>query len=198
MAAAAQPKVGVFGGSFNPPHICHLLASQYLLETTDLEAIWWVPVHHHAFDKNRHLAPWAHRTAMCEAVVTNRPGLRVDSVEADLGERSWTIDTIAALRERNPGVEFSWIIGSDLLPELPQWSRWEELRELVRFVVLGRGSPASAAELPEGGSFLVRDFHLPDISSSVVRELLAAGEDVRHLVPAAVSAYLEANPGLYR
>ena len=198
MSTAAPARVGVFGGSFNPPHICHLLASQYLLETTDLEEVWWVPVHHHAFDKDRHLASWHHRVAMCEAVVASRPGLRVDTVEADLGERSWTVDTVAALRERNPGVEFSWIIGSDLLPELPLWSRWQELREHVRFVVLGRGAPASLAELPAGGSFLVRDFHLPDISSSAVRKLLAAGEDARHLVPVAVSAYLKATPGLYR
>jgi len=196
---AREPsKIGVFGGSFNPPHICHLLASQYLLETTELDAIWWVPVHHHAFEKNRDLASWQHRIAMCEAVVAGCPRIGVDTVEKELGERSWTIDTICALREKNPEMEFSWIIGSDLLGELHLWSRWEELREIVRFVVLGRGSATAEADLPEGGSFLLRDFHLPDVSSSEVRSLLREGRDVRHLVPAAVADYLEEHPGLYR
>jgi len=195
----AEPrKIGVFGGSFNPPHICHLLASQYLLETTALDAIWWVPVHHHAFEKDRELASWQHRVAMCEAVVAGCPRIRVDTVEKELGERSWTIDTIGALRERNPGAEFSWIIGSDLLGELHLWSRWEELREIVRFIVLGRGVSPTSSELPEGGSFLLRDFHLPDISSSAVRGLRGEGRDISHLVPAAVAAYIEEHPELYR
>ena len=108
------------------------------------------------------------------------------------------IDTIEALRQHNPDTEFSWVIGSDLLDELHLWSRWEELRGLVRFVVLGRGTTTDRSALPEGGSFLVRDFHLPDISSTEVRELLHAGGDVRHLVAKATFQYLQDHPDLYR
>ncbi len=135
---------------------------------------------------------------MCESVVADHPGLRVCGIEQELGERSWTIDTIEALRQQNPDTEFSWVIGSDLLGELHLWSRWEELRGLIRFVVLGRGTATDGSALPEGGSFLVRDFHLPDISSTEIRDLLHAGGDVRHLVPQATFQYLQDHPDLYR
>ncbi len=197
LSAAQGNSVGLFGGSFNPPHICHLLASLYLLETTEMQSIWWLPVHRHAFEKDRDLASWEHRVAMCEAVVSEHPNLHVNRVEEELGEKSWTIDTITALRRQHPGVEFSWVIGSDLLAELPLWSRWEELRTMVRFVVLGRGEERET-QLPAGGSFLVRDFHLPDISSTTVRDLLRAGRSAAHLVPAATASYLGEHPELYR
>ncbi len=197
MSTAAR-KVGILGGSFNPPHICHLLASRYLLETTDLEEIWWLPVHRHAFDKDRSLAPFGDRVAMCEAVAEQTEGIRVDSIESELGERSWTIDTVCALRSRHPGVEFSWVIGSDLLGELHRWSRWEELRASLSFVVLGRGEEVDAVSLPAGGRFEVRDFQLPDVSSTGVRDRIRDGVDFRHLVPAAVFDYLCAHPTLYR
>ena len=196
--STAAGKVGILGGSFNPPHICHLLASTYLLETTDLQEIWWLPVHRHAFDKDRELAPFAERVAMCEAVAAQVSGIRVDPIESQLGARSWTIDTVTALRSRHPGVEFSWVIGSDLLGELPLWSRWNELREVLRFLVLGRGQLVDEEALPVGGCFEVRDFQLPDVSSSQVRAALREGRETRHLVPAAVFDYLLEHPGLYR
>ena len=196
--STAVSSVGILGGSFNPPHICHLLASRYLLETTDLEEIWWLPVHRHAFAKDRSLAPFEARVAMCEAVAEQAQGIRVDTIESELGERSWTIDTVRALRSRHPGVDFSWVIGSDLLAELHLWSRWDELRDLLGFVVLGRGEAVDSAELPEGGRYEVRDFQLPDISSTGVRARISAGDDFRHLVPASVFDYLCAHPTLYR
>ena len=168
------------------------------METTDLQEIWWLPVHRHAFDKDRELAPFAERVAMCEAVAAQVSGIRVDPIESQLGARSWTIDTVTALRSRHPGVEFSWVIGSDLLGELPLWSRWNELREVLRFLVLGRGQLVDEEALPVGGCFEVRDFQLPDVSSSQVRAALREGRETRHLVPAAVFDYLLEHPGLYR
>ncbi len=196
--SVAATKVGILGGSFNPPHVCHLLASRYLLETTDLEEIWWLPVYRHAFDKDRSLAPFDDRVAMCEAVADQAEGIRVDRIESELGERSWTVDTVRALRSRHPGVEFSWVVGSDLLGELHLWSRWEELCTSLSFVVLGRGEAVPADRLPAGGRFEVRDFQLPDVSSTGVRDRIRDGADFRHLVPAAVFDYLCAHPTLYR
>ncbi|MBJ95492.1 MAG: nicotinate (nicotinamide) nucleotide adenylyltransferase [Rickettsiales bacterium] len=191
-------QVGLLGGSFNPPHICHLLASLYLLQTTELEEVWWLPVHRHAFAKDRDLLPFTERVALCEAVVEGLDAIVVDPIERELGGRSYAIDTLAALRQRHPTVEFSWIIGSDILPELPLWSRWEELRDQLSFVVLGRGAAVDPGALPPGGRFQIRDFQLPDISSSEVRRLLRAGLEVEHLLPRAVTAYLRAHPSLYR
>jgi nicotinate-nucleotide adenylyltransferase len=205
-ARTAPSRVGLFGGSFNPPHVCHVLASVYVLEATQLDEVWWLPVHRHAFAKDRELASWEDRLAMCEAAAAGYPRIRVDPLESALGDRSFTVDTVAALRRAHPQTEFSFIVGSDLLLELPRWRRWEELRENVRFVVLGRGEARTAAgaseagppSLPEGGRFQSLDFRLPDISSSEIRARLRAGLPVRDWIPAGVARYLDEHPRLYR
>ncbi len=191
-------RIALLGGSFNPPHVCHVLISLYLLETMDIDAVWWLPVHRHAFAKDSDLAPFEDRVAMCEAAAASYPGIRVDDIERWLSPPSYTFDTVAALRDAHPEARFSWLIGSDILPELHRWHRWEELREQLRFVVVGRGDAVEPEALPEGGDFVVRDFHLPDISSTAVREALAKGEDVSALLPRAVTAWLARRPGLYR
>jgi nicotinate-nucleotide adenylyltransferase len=188
-------RIGLFGGSFNPPHVCHLLSSLYFLETTDLDAIWWLPVHRHAFAKDSGLAPWEARLAMAEAAVAPHPRLAVDPIEAELPGRSYTFDTVAELRRRHPGVGFTWIIGSDLLPDLPLWHRWAELREQLRFLVVGRGD-GPIPPCPEG-DFVVRDFRLPELSSTDLRAAIAAGEPIDAWVPGSVAAWLRAHPDTY-
>ena len=189
--------IGLFGGSFNPPHVCHLLSSIYLLETGDFDEVWWLPVHVHAFAKDSELVAWEHRLAMCEAVASGHARLRTEPIEAELGPRSYTIDTVRELRRRHPEHEFGWIVGSDLLPELPRWHRWEELRELVTFYVVGRGE--ARIELPPGARFVVREMWLPDISSTGIRELLREGDlrAARPSLPRAVADYLANHPALF-
>ncbi|MEE2829709.1 MAG: nicotinate-nicotinamide nucleotide adenylyltransferase, partial [Myxococcota bacterium] len=121
-------RVGLFGGSFNPPHICHLLSSVFLLEGKTVDEVWWLPVHRHAFAKDRELAPWEQRLAMCEAAASCHPAVHVSDIEARLQPPSFTFDTLAALRTEHPDTDFSWVIGSDLLDDLPRWHRWTELR----------------------------------------------------------------------
>jgi nicotinate-nucleotide adenylyltransferase len=190
--------VGLFGGSFNPPHICHVLASRYVLDHGLVDAVWWLPVHRHAFAKDSGLAPWEHRLAMSRAVAEVHEGIEVDEVEAGLTPPSYTFDTIAALRAEHPRTRFSWIIGTDILDDLPGWYRWEELRDILDFLVIGRGSGEGLA--PEGGRFTRLDLNLPDLSSTSLREQLAKGrfERVRKAVPGPVADYLKEHPDLYR
>ena len=190
-------RVALLGGSFNPPHVCHVLLSVYLLETMDVDAVWWLPVHRHAFAKGSTLAPFPARLAMAEAASAAYPRIRVDDIERRLAPPSYTVDTIAALRAEHPDTDFSWLIGSDILPELHRWHRWEELRDLLRFVVIGRGEAVDPGALPEG-RFVVRDFHLPDVSSTQVRAGLARGDDVSALVPRPVRDWLADRPDIYR
>lgn len=195
LSAPHQTRVGLLGGSFNPPHVCHVLSSVYWLETGGLDAIWWLPVHEHAFAKGRTLAPWADRLAMCEAVAAEHPGIFVDPIEASLPSPSRTIRTVEALQAAHPHTEFSWIIGSDLLHQLPTWLRWEELRDRVTFCVLGRGGHDHP--LPEG-RFDVRDFTLPDVSSRAIRRDLGAGQDADDRLPKGVARWLKSNRNPYR
>ncbi len=191
-------RVGLLGGSFNPPHVCHLLASVYALDTARLDAVWWLPVHRHAFSKDRQLAPWEHRLALCEAATEGWARIAVSRIEERLEPPSYTIQTVEALRADHPEIDFSWIIGSDLLPELPLWHRWEQLKEELEFLVIARdGSPL---ELPEGARVSVRHLALPNISSSTVRAELAREnlDGVRDMLCERVADYLAAHPGLYR
>ncbi|MCP4872637.1 MAG: nicotinate (nicotinamide) nucleotide adenylyltransferase [Proteobacteria bacterium] len=190
-------RIGLLGGSFNPPHLCHVRLSEYVLQSGAVDAVWWLPVHRHAFDKDASLASWDDRLAMAEAAVADHPDLHVDPIESTLAPPSYTVHTIAALRERHPEHTFVWLAGADILPELHLWHRWSELRELLEFLIVGRGDRARDA--PEGARIDVRDFTLPDISSSQVRRRLAAGDRAaaRELVPAAVADWLDAHPDVY-
>lgn len=195
---ANERHVGLFGGSFNPPHICHVLASRYFVDQGLVDAVWWLPVHTHAFEKDRGLAPWADRLAMAQAVAEAEAGIEVNDVERTLAPPSYTFDTVAALRTQHPQTRFSWIIGTDILADLPRWHRWEELSSLLDFLVVGRG--ADRGTLPEQGHFTRVELTLPDVSSTQLREQLASGrfERVRKAVPASVADYLRDHPGLYR
>lgn len=196
MPAPHKRRIGLLGGSFNPPHVCHVLASVYWLETADLDAVWWLPVHRHAFAKDRGLAPFADRLDLARAAVAPWPRIEVDPIEASLEAPSYTIRTVEALRAAHPDCAFSWLAGADILPELPLWHRWPELRDALRFLVIGRAG--HAAEVPDGADVVLREFPLPDVSSTAIRDALRAGEDVSTLVPAGVSALLAERPELYR
>ncbi len=196
MSASHKRRVGLLGGSFNPPHVCHVLASVYWLETADLDAVWWLPVHRHAFDKDRDLAPFADRLALAEAAVAPWPRIHVDPIEASLDAPSYTVRTVEALRLRHPDCEFSWLAGADILPELPLWHRWDLLREQLRFLIIGRAG--HEAPIPPGAEVVLREFPLPDVSSTAVRAAIRAGEDVSALVPAGVRKLLAQRPELYR
>ncbi len=191
-------RIGLLGGSFNPPHICHLLLSEYVLETGGVQEVWWLPVHRHAFDKNADLAPWDDRVAMAAAAVAGRPRLHVNPIEATLAPPSYTIQTIAALRAAHPDHSFVWLAGTDVLSELHLWHRWPELAQVLEFLIVGRGDDLPPA--PPEGRIEVRDFALPDVSSSTVRALLRREDRAaaRRLLPAGVADWLETRPDLYR
>jgi nicotinate-nucleotide adenylyltransferase len=181
--------VGVFGGSFNPPHVSHVLAAAYAKSVFDeLDELLVVPVFRHPFAKE--LAPFEHRRAMCELAMGWIPGVSVSSVEEELGGESLTLRTLEHLTSARPHARFRLLVGADVLNDAHKWHKFERVKELAPLLVLGRGGVhRSDAPVPV----------LPTVSSSEVREALRAGERdrLRPLVPARVLAYVEAH-GLYR
>ncbi len=176
--------IGLFGGSFNPPHVGHGLGCCYLLETTSLDQIWLLPTFRHAFDKA--LAPYGHRVRMCERLAASFAGrVVVSRVEEERGDVSYTIDTVRYLQAKHPEHTFEWIIGADILEETEGWKDFDRLKEMIRFRVLGRQG------YPLGGTVAI-----PDVSSTEIRRRLAQGLPIGHLVPTAVRAYIE-ETGLY-
>ncbi len=184
--------VALLGGSFDPPQVCHVLISLYVLQVGAASEVWWIPCKRHAFDK--HMAPFADRLAMCEAATRWLTAVRVDPVELELEGPSYTLATVQELQRRRPGHHFTWIAGSDVLPDLPRWHRWTELAQVLPFVIVPRGEGES--EPPPTGRFRYLPIRFPDVSSSGVREALATGQDVTGLVDQAVLAHIRGR-GLY-
>ncbi len=183
--ASVGARIGIFGGSFNPPHVAHQLACAYVLATARprLDRLWMVPTWKHPFDKQ--LAPYADRLAMCERAA--RPfGDRVvvSRIEEELGAESgasYTLRTVKALRAQHPGVELAMVIGADLVAERERWHGWPELKTLIEFIVVGRGGYPEVA---------ATELMLPSVSSTEVRARLGRGEPVDALLDADVIDYI--------
>ena len=161
--------VALLGGSFNPPHTCHILCATWVLTARPVDEVWLMPVGQHAFGKN--LEPFEHRMAMCEAAIEPiRHHCRVTDIEQRLGGQNRTLDTLSVLDREHPDVNFSLIIGADILLESHLWKGWDTLKNQYGFHILGRDGYPSP---PKSQGFQVT---LPEISSTDIRARLSAGD----------------------
>lgn len=167
---SARRTVGLFGGSFNPPHMGHTLASLWVLQTQAVDELWWMPTYQHAFGKD--LASYEHRMVMCERAVADLPRVALCDIEKRLGGESRTFDTVTVLREEHPDTDFALVIGTDILAETQDWKNWDGLMEMVSLIVVGRSGHDGAD---------AQSLALPNVSSTSIRQALAAG-DVDHEV----------------
>jgi nicotinate-nucleotide adenylyltransferase len=190
---ARTTRVALLGGSFDPPHVCHLLISSYVLQVVDVDQVWWLPCASHAFGKRS--APFEARLALCELATRHREDIVVSDVEARLDPPSYTLDTVDALRREHPDHTFVWIAGSDLLGELPRWHRYAELLATLRFVIVRRGDTWESP--PPGCRHEVLPLQFPDVSSTQVREAIVDGGEVEGLADRAVLEAIRER-GLYR
>ena len=180
-------KIALFGGSFNPPHICHVLTVSYVLSVADVDQVWWVPCYQHAFSKK--LLQFKDRLNMCRlASAPFGDQVKVSDVEAQLGGESRTIDTVEFLIKQHPQDKFILVVGSDILLEKHLWKRIDDLEVLVEFLVLGR----EGIKNPHNHPF---NIVLPKISSSEIRENLFSGQSdkCRGKLPANVLDYIQSH-----
>jgi len=178
-------EVALFGGSFDPPHVGHLLAAAYVLATEPIDELWFVPVFAHPLRKPLQ-ATFEHRVALCEAVASSLRGARVSRLEQELGGEGRTIDLLEHLRVNSPQTRFALILGTDLDKERTTWKRWDRVQELARIIRVSRGAIERTQEP-----------RMPMVSSTAIRAMLRAGDDVSKLVPSAVLAAIRA-AGTYR
>jgi nicotinate-nucleotide adenylyltransferase len=188
--SSARERVAFFGGSFNPPHVGHVLGVVYALSTAPIDRVLVVPVYRHPFAK--HLEPYAERLAMCRAALGWLPRVEVSTVEEELGGDSLTLRTLQHLATAHPAWSLRLLVGADVLGDLPKWHRWDLISEIAPPLVLGRRGvdPRGHEVSPEV---------LPRVSSTEIRAAFTAGDvdAVRGLVPAAVLDLILAR-GLYR
>jgi nicotinate-nucleotide adenylyltransferase len=179
-------RIALLGGSFNPPHVGHLMNATYVLATREVDRVWLMPVYQHPFAKR--LAPFEDRLRMCALAVTHLgDAVQGSDVEREVpGGR--TVDTLEHLMARHPEHRFALIVGTDILPETSKWKAFDRVEQLAEVIVVARaGYPSPRASGPP----------LPEVSSTLIRERLSRGEDVSALVPREVLRYV-AERGLYR
>ena len=179
--------VAVFGGSFNPPHLAHVLAASLVLSTRDVDRLLVVPTFRHPFAKL--LAPFDERVRMSELAMGWLPRVEVSRIEERLGGESRTLRTLEHLQKENPTWKLCLVMGADLLLESPKWFGFDEIQKIAPPIVLGR----VGVEGPRFPPPL-----LPSLSSTEVRAKIAAGawQDLADLLPRAVLAHVRAH-GLY-
>src|SRR5687767_8949980 len=134
-------RVGLFGGSFNPPHVAHQLVALYVLET-QVDEVWFVPAYTHVFGKQ--LAPFEHRVAMCELAAAPLGARAVVSrAEQELAQRpdfvaSRTLDLIDHLHAKMPDAQLHLVVGTDILGDTDKWYRWDEVTRRAPPIIIGR------------------------------------------------------------
>ena len=168
-------RVAVFGGSFNPPHVGHAMVIQWLISTNLADEVWLLPTVSHALGKI--LPPFAKRVVWCRALAQELgQRVKVSEIETTLSRPSFTINTLRALKAEYTSVTFRLVVGSDILQETDAWHQWDAIVAEFSPVIVGRvGYPMQGAQI-----------YFPEVSSSSIRQRIAAGLDVNELVPHAV------------
>ncbi len=196
-------RLGILGGTFNPPHLAHLICGQEALVQLGLERIVLIPTNVPPHKRNDEDDPGAaHRLELCRLAVGDDERFAVSEIELDRPGPSYTVDTLKELHERAPDNELFFIVGGDIAAGLPDWREPERVLSLATLAVAQRaGTPrdevAQALGRLKGGEE-ARFFEMPsvEISSTAVRERVRAAQPIRYLVPDRIAAYIN-DHGLY-
>lgn len=198
---APHRRIGIYGGTFNPVHMGHLIIAEQCREQARLDEVWFVPAARPPHKSDSELAAFTYRAEMLGLAIAGHPAFRVDPLELDRPGPSYTVDTLEALQKRHPADEFYLLIGSDCLPDLPQWREPAQIFQLAGLLIVARPAwpiwPAdqirTAIGLPPQVELRQQVVHGPliEISSRELRRKVAERRTIRYLVPRAVECYLE-------
>lgn len=188
-------RIGLFGGSFDPVHLGHLLVAQAAREEMRLDRVFFIPAAQSPFKPDRKLSADAVRVAMLRLALAGRPWSEVDPQELERGGISYSIDTVRNFKKRYPQSELFYLIGADHVGQLPKWREAGELAELVEFIVIPRpGAGEIPFATPFSGRYL-RGFPLA-VSASEIRERVRNGLPIDLLTGPTVAEAVR-NNGLY-
>jgi len=178
--------IAVYGGSFDPPHVAHVLVACWARVSAGVDRVIVVPAWRHAFEKRS--APYEDRVRMCELAMAPLDGVEVSRVERVIQE-SRTLHVLEALQQAHPDATLRLVIGTDILPSTPRWHRWDAVAALAPPLLVGRrGYPADEAMLA-AHRLDEPPLTMPELSSTEVRQRLGSGESVAGRVPTAVAEY---------
>ncbi len=186
-------RIGLYGGSFDPVHNAHLALAQLALAHLDLDQLRWIPAGR-AWQKSVQPAPAEDRLAMLQGATAGEPRFVVDPIELHRQGPSYTLDTVKTLQPIDPLAQWLLVIGQDQYAQLDTWHGWRELLGLVTLAIAAREGQAvqpsaAVAAVPH------RCMHLPlppmQVSATQIRQRVAEGQSIDHLVPAQVARYIE-------
>jgi nicotinate-nucleotide adenylyltransferase len=189
-------RIGVFGGSFDPVHLGHLILAEQCREQGRLDQVWFLPAARPPHKLEQELTPFAQRVEMLHLAIAGQPAFRVEELEKDRPGPGYTAVTLEELHRLHPEHEWFLVIGGDALRDLPGWYQPERIVALAELLVM----PRPGADLPPveelrsklGAAVRVQvvDVPLIGISSTALRQKIREGRSVRYLVPRAVEAYI--------
>lgn len=190
-------RIGIFGGSFNPPHLAHLIVAEQLRSSLRFDRVYWIPGARPPHKDVQALAEGAHRMAMVQLATADNPAFVVSDVELRRDGTSFTIDTVRELKQEHPGDELFLMMGGDSLSDFHRWKAPGAILDEVPLAVYRRSGWTVPSEFSQSGRVYIADTPLIEISGTDIRKRWAEGRSVRYLVPDAVIRYMDEN-NLYR
>lgn len=185
-------KIGILGGTFDPPHIGHLIIANEVLSAYNLDEIWFMPNQEPPHKNKSNAIRDIDRVKLLELAINGHPSFKVEQIELERKGPSYTYETMKILTERHKDTQFYFIIGADMIEYLPKWYSIDKLMELVQFIGVKRPEYETKSDYP----ILYANVPEMEISSSLIRQRIKDGKTIRYLVPDYVRNYIEEN-GLY-
>ena len=186
-------QIGLFFGSFNPIHIGHIILANHILEFSNLDEIWFVVTPHNPFKEKKTLLNDQNRLYMVELALKNYPNMKANNIEFSLPQPSYTIDTLAYLKERHPSYTFSLIMGEDNLSGLQKWKNADVLIAHYPIYVYPRLTETTSAgkKLLELPTIQKIDAPIIELSATQIRNMIKENKNVRPMLPPEVFDYLD-------
>ena len=189
-------KIGLYFGSFNPVHHGHLIIANYIRQHSDLDQVWLIVSPQNPLKPSAGLLNEYHRFYLTQLAVEPEPNLRASDIEFRLPRPSYTVDTLAYLKEKYPDYKFAIIMGSDSFQNLPRWKNYQVILQQYPVYVYKRAG-YDVAETNAGATVTVMEAPLLQISATYIRDTVREGKSIRYLVPEKVLEEIERN-GYYR
>jgi nicotinate-nucleotide adenylyltransferase len=195
----SQRRVGILGGTFDPPHIGHLILAEYARDTLDLERLLFVPAADPPHKRDEHKAAIEHRLAMLKLAIADNPRFEISRVDIDRPGPHYSVDMVRVIGEEYPDAELYFVMGGDSLTDLPRWHRPAEFIQQCKLVVMRRPDENVHAEMHDAilpglsERVVMIDAPLVGISSTLIADRVGQGQTIRYLVPDSVLSYIVQN-----
>ena len=197
-------RIGLFGGTFDPIHLGHLILAEIVLEQMNLDTIWFLPSGSPPHKLKNEITPPRSRAEMVEFAIAGDKRFSMNPMEFEREGPTYSFETLELLRENHPEDEFFFIIGADSLEDFPGWKKPERIVELATVVAVNRGHQSDEemermkSALPDEIASRVEIVSMPaiDLSSTEIRKRVKQQKSIRYMVPHAVDAYIK-NQNLY-